>query len=312
MGDDLELLIYLDENLIKNLSSVFFYGYIDIRTYRKINDNCIDGKLLEGNKEQFYDEDRYSKDIREGYKGKTCSEVGTYQNSIENNKSFETREVIRQEEETKRIFTVFALHRQLINAMYEKKILTKINELTICNREISQGEYIKIRGDITTVSLVSYLDILIDVLKCYGTEYLDTLLIDKNLGKLNYTKILNMLNHLLELLTKNNTQDLIIKCNKETLIVTVNTKFFLNENSSIFDKVNCPCEILGKIMRTCYDGKNLSLLRKTAQVEYYEKLIKSIKPFLDLLQDEGLILPTMPELIINDHYLLVVPLSIYI
>ena len=46
MGDDLELLIYLDENLIKNLSSVFFYGYIDIRTYKKINDKCIDGKLL--------------------------------------------------------------------------------------------------------------------------------------------------------------------------------------------------------------------------------------------------------------------------
>lgn len=312
MGDDLDLLIYLDESLIKNLSSVFFYGYIDTRTDKKVNDKCISGKLHGGNKEQFYEEDRYSKDIKEGYKGKNSSEVGTYQNSIENDNFFETSEVTRKEEETKRIFTVFALHSQLINGMYEKKMLREINENTLFNRPISEGEYIELRGDITTVSIISYLDILTDILKCYGTEDLDTLLTNKNLGKLNYTKILNMLNYLLELLTKNNTQDLIIKCNKSTIIATVNTKFFLNENASIFDKVNCPCKILGKVMRTCSDGERISLLRKTTQFEYYERLIKSIEPFMNLLKDEGIILPSMPELRINDKYLLVVPLSIYI
>ena len=312
MEDRLDLLIYLDESLIRNLSSVFFNGYIDIRTHKEVKDMSISGKLHGENREQFYEEDRYSKDVREGYKGKNSSEVGTYQNSTENDQSFETSEFTRREDEIKQIYTSFGIHSQLMNGLYKKKMLREINESTICNSEMSDGEYVELKGNLTTISIVYYLDVLIDILNCYGTEDLNSLLTNKNLGKLNYTKILNMLKHLLELLTKNNTQDLIIKCDSATLIITVNTKFFLNESASIFDKVNCPCKIVGKVMKTCADGERISLLRKTSQFEYYEKLIESIKPFLDLLEEEGIILPSMPDLSINDKYLLIIPLGMYI
>ena len=312
MSNRLDLLIYLDEALIRNLSSVFFNGYIDIRTHREVNDRSMSGKVHDENREQFFEEDRFSKDIREGYKGKTSSEVGTYQNSTENDKSFETSQFIRREDEVKQIYTSFGVSSKLMSGLYEKKMMREINESIVCNSQMTEGEYIELRGNITTTSIVYYLDVLINILNCYGTEYLNNLLSDKDLGKLNYTRILNMLSHLLELLTKNNTQDLIIKCNTATLIITVNTKFFLNENASIFDKVNCPCKIVGKVMKTCADGDQISLLRKTSQSEYYEKLMTSIKPFLDLLEEEGIILPTMPELRITEKYLAIVPIGIYI
>lgn len=312
MGDMLDLLIYLDESLIKNLSSAFFNGYIDIRTHKEINDRTISGKLHGENKEQFYEEDRYSKDVSDGYKRKNYSEVDTYQNSVENDTFFETSEYSRREDGITQIYTSFVLHGKFMSALYSKKLLREINENIICNSMMSEGEYIEVKGEISTISIVSYLDVLIDILKCYETEELNKLLTDKNLGRLNYTKILNILNHLLDLLTINNTQDLIIKCNTATLIITVNTKFFLNENASIFDKVNCPCKIVGKVLKTCADECSISLLRKTSQFEYYEKILNSIKPFLDLLEENGIIVPDMPDLIINDKYLLIVPLSICI
>ena len=39
----LDLLVYLDELLIKNLNSVALNGYIDIRTFRRIRDRTIGG-----------------------------------------------------------------------------------------------------------------------------------------------------------------------------------------------------------------------------------------------------------------------------
>lgn len=39
----LDLLVYLDELLIKNLNSVALNGYIDIRTYRRIRDRTVGG-----------------------------------------------------------------------------------------------------------------------------------------------------------------------------------------------------------------------------------------------------------------------------
>lgn len=312
MGDALNLLIYLDESLIRNLSSVFFNGYIDIRTHREINDRSFSGKLHNENREQCYEEDRYSKDLREGYKSKNSTEVDNHQSSVENDTAFETSNYTRREDEIKQIYTSFGLHNQLMSGLYGKKQLREINENVICNSTVSEGEYIELSGNITTISIVTYLDILIDVLKCYETEELNKLLINKNLGKLNYTKILNMLTHLLDLLTRSNTQDLIIQCNTATLITTVNTTFFLNQNASIFDKVHCPCKVMGKVMKNCKSGEALSLLRKTSQFEYYENLIESIEPFLDLLEEEGILLPTIPQISFNEKYLLIVPISIYI
>ena len=309
MRDRLDLLIYLDEVLIMNLSSAFFSGYVDIRTHREINDKHIAGKIHEENKEQSYEEDRYSKDIREGYKGKISIEVGTYQNSIANDRFLETTNSTRVENEIKKIYTSFSLHNDLINGLYEKKMIREINN-NINN--ISVGEYIELTGNITTISVVSYLDVLIDILTCYGTDELNKLLKNNGICKLDYTKILNMLTHLLDLLTKNNTQDLLIRFNDTSLILIVNTKFFLNENACIFDKVHCSCKVIGKVMKISEPDDKISLLRKTAQFEYYERLINSINPLLIILQNEGIIIPKMPQLSISDNYLLIAPISIYI
>lgn len=312
MGEGLDLLIYLDENLIRNLSSVFFNGYIDIKTHREINDKSFSGKVHRENREQIYDEDRCLKDIREGYKGKSYTEVATYQSSNENDNFFETSNYFRKEDEIKQIYTGFSIHRQLIKGLSTSGLLRNITEISICNNDVAEGEYIELYGSISSISIVSYLETLTNILSCYGTENLNGLLLNKELGKLDYTKILNILNYSLLLLTKNNTQDLLIECNSATIIITVNINFFLNQNASIFDKVNCPCKIIGKVIKNCMDKSKISLLRKTTQFEYYEKLFKSINPFLQLLENNGILLPTMPKLTIDEKYLLVVPLSIYI
>ena len=54
MNNLLNIFIYIDENLIKNLSSVYLNGYIDIRTFKKIYDNTLSGKIqLDENNKTF-------------------------------------------------------------------------------------------------------------------------------------------------------------------------------------------------------------------------------------------------------------------
>lgn len=309
MANGFDLFIYLDEGLVRNLSSLLLNGYIEIRTYKTTIDRTLTGRVHLENKQQLFGEHRHIKDERDGYKAKNHTQAENYQKAIESDSGLEHRDYEKIEDEVKKIYTVFGLHNELITGLYNTNMITHINESHIINKKVAMGDYIEVNGEITTLSIVCYLDIIIDILTCYGTDNLNKLLDDRKSGRLNFTGILNMMKHLKELLTANDTEDLIVKNGDTTVVLTVNRRFFLNKDAYIFDKVHCGCKIMGKIVKIT---DNISLLRKTCQYEYYEKLLKSIQPLLNILEEDGIIIPDIPSLKISGRILELAPISICI
>ena len=58
---DLALLMYLDEDLVRNMSSFVLNGYIEIRTSRIIQDLTLSGKAGIDLRDHCFDEDRKRK-----------------------------------------------------------------------------------------------------------------------------------------------------------------------------------------------------------------------------------------------------------
>lgn len=310
MDDSLDILIYLDETLVRNLSSVLFNGYIDIRTHREVCDNSLSGKVHNENREQFFEEDRCAKDLREGYKSKNLSEADSYQNSIEKDNSFEASQYKRNENEIKQIYTSFSIHNNIMNSMSGNNMIRNISDISV--NSISESEYIFMDGYITTISIVSYIETVLNVLNAYDIEVLNSLLKDETLGLINFTTVFKILTNLLEVLTKNNTVDLIVVNKKKSAFIIVNRSFFMNENASVYDKCDCLCRVFGKVIKTSRVASKISLLRKTTQVEYYEKCINQISNHLSVLEKNGIVLPKMPTLSIKSDFIEIMPISIFI
>ena len=106
----LDLLVYLDELLIKNLNSVALNGYIDIRTYRRIRDRTVGGNARISDRSSNGLDYKNQKDKISGYKSKhnICEEH--FQDGSERSLGLEGRDFDRNEQEIKKITTVFTLH----------------------------------------------------------------------------------------------------------------------------------------------------------------------------------------------------------
>lgn len=316
--ETLALLIYLDEGLVKNLSSLFLSGYIDIRTTKLTQDRTLIGSAGYNNKKSNFGEDRYFEEERQGFKGNNCSKVEQLDTGNSSNANLENREFIRKEEEIKTIYTTFSLHSQILTSLSSAQAMRTFNNRTITAGEVVEGEYVKIQGKLTTENINSYLDCLLSVFNCFGCESLDSIIADKkeSLMKGNVNKIMNfkvintMINHLNDLLNKNSTEDMIMTCGDTTVVINVNDNFFMNNNSYIFDKVDCPCTVFGKVIKVANSGECISLLRKTAQHDFYEKVLNSCLPYCEVLSENGVIIPTMPRLSCSGVSLIVVPVSI--
>ena len=139
----LDLLMYLDEGLVKNLSSMVLSGYIEIRTTKIIQDRTLSGRAGTEYREHYCDEDRCGEDEREGYKGSNCSKSEHKENTNRNDVGLENREFIRREEELKRVYTTFTLHHELVTELNtpisdfftKESKLSQPKELNIVKRE---------------------------------------------------------------------------------------------------------------------------------------------------------------------------------
>lgn len=84
----------------------------------------------------------------------------------------------------------------------------------------------------------------------------------------------------------------------------------MNNNSYIYDRIDCPCTVFGKVIHIANNGECISLLRKTCQEAYYERVLKSFQPYCDMLTSSGIIVPTMPRLKCDGISLIILPISI--
>ncbi|VYT63994.1 hypothetical protein [Clostridium tertium] len=309
----LDLLVYLDELLIKNLNSVVLNGYIDIRTVKRVKDRTFGGsaRISERNSKGLDFKDQ--RDKIEGYKSKHNSYAENLQDGRENSLGFEGRDFDRVEQEIKKISTVFTLHNDLVNRMYSSKNMKKISYKSIKNGNVKVGDYVEVTGCIQETSLPDYIDTVLNSINCYGIDFFNSIL-DKTQNKsLNFNIIYNLLNGIKNSITQNGSRDLIVKNEDISILLTINQNNFVNNGYNMFDFVQCSCKIFGKVMMIKEDkDKCVSLLRKSSQETYYQKILDSIEPYLDILRKNNIILPNKPECNIKGKMIMILPMSICI
>lgn len=324
-----DLLIYLDEALTKNLNSLIIDGYIEKRTSRWIEDRTVSTGVRMNERGQFYEEDRFVKDERDGYKGKNFTQVDTNTDSCDNGMTLDGRRYVRREEELTRIYTTFELHQQLVNGLNNSNLIKTLSGDLSSNTSINVGDYIEIDGIISSNSVVSYIDAFYNMMNCFGVDNLckfcknipkNNANIDEftsnNIGDqsniLNFQMMFNQLNYLKTLLNNNNNQDIIINTGNNDIVVTVNNSCFLSSYANAYDKVECPCKIIGKVIKKCSTTDCIHLLRKTGQPNYYEKLLNWCNPLRAQLENSGIIIPEEPKWKVEGESLLIIPISLCI
>ena len=322
-----DLLIYLDEALTKNLNSLIIDGYIEKRTSRWIEDRTVSTGIIMNERGQFYEEDRYVKDERDGYKGKNSTKVDTNTDSCDNGMSLDGRRYVRREEELTRIYTTFELHQQLVNGLNSSNLIKNISGNLSDNNSINTGDYVEIDGVISSNSVVSYIDAFYNMMNCFGVKNLCELcknilgndlnsvegarnILENNV--LNFEMLFNQLSYLKTLLNDNNNQDIIINTGNNEVVVTVNNSCFLSSYANAYDKVECPCKVVGKIIKKCSSTDCIHLLRKTGQPNYYEKLLSWCNPLRNQLERSGIIIPEEPKWKVQGESLLIIPISLCI
>ncbi|MDV4151364.1 hypothetical protein R0131_10980 [Clostridium sp. AL.422] len=310
----LDLLVYLDELLIKNLNSLALNGYIDIRTFRRIRDRTVGGNARISDRSSNGLDYKNQKDKISGYKSKhnTCEEH--YQDGSERSLGLEGREFDRNEQEIKKITTVFTLHNDLLTNMYSNKsVINAIDFKSIEDHNIKVGDYIEISGCVQEISIPLYIETLIESINCYGIDFLNTFLDKEKIKKLDFGIITRLLEGLRNKITKNGTSDLVIKNGDTSMVLAINENNFINNGYNTFDFVQCSCKIFGKVMMIKEDNERcISLLRKSSQEEYYEKVLESIDPYLDILRSNDIILPKKPICNIIGKMIMILPISICI
>lgn len=309
-ADTLNLLMYLDEGLVKNLSSLLLSGYIEIRTTKLTQDRTLAGHAGYDSKDFNFGENRCYEEKRDGFKLETETNIAQCNNASALNGYLDNKEFVRREEELKTIYTTFSLHNQILTSLSSEAAVKIFDNNTITEGAVSEGEYVKIHGKLTTENINSYLDSLLTVFNCFGCDTLDKMVSTKNEGIINFTNMNAILNHLNDILNKNSTEDMILTCGNTPVVVNVNDNFFMNNNSYIFDKVDCPCTVFGKVIKVAPCGDCVSLLRKTAQNNFYEQILNKCSTYCELLSSNGIILPEMPRLKCEGISLVVVPVSI--
>jgi hypothetical protein len=311
MDNSFDVLIYLDENLVRNLSSLVLTGFIETITSTQAFDRTISAGFHEGDRIESSNQGSISRIERKGFKDKNRANTNNNLENHHGDKDIDAKQCIREERQVKTTYTTFVLNRSLISHFNENKQLKHKNESDIENNNIYPGDLIELNGTITNQGIIPFVDTLINLITIFGEEYLNDLA--KNCsGNINFSMLLKMLMYVKSILTYNNTLDLIMKSGNGTAILNVNKENFMNSRYNIFDNINCPCKVIGKVIKTCTEEcDSISLLRKTGQEEFYEKFFEQFKPLLECLEKNNISVPICPDLRINECAIQIMPLNIY-
>ena len=311
MNNPFDVLVYLDENLVRNLSSLVLTGFIETITRTQAFDRTLSAGFHQGDRIESSNQGSITKIEREGFKDKNKLEANNNFESHHLDKDIDAKQIIREEKQVRTTITTFVLNGNLIDHLNENKQLQHKNQTDIENDNIFPGDLIEIEGIITNMSVTSYIDTLINLVTIFGTEYLDSITKDCT-GKINFSIFLKMLTYIKSILTYNNTEDLIMKSGNGIAILTVNKDNFMNNRCSIFDHINCHCRVVGKVIKTCSEEcDSISLLRKTGQEKFYENFFEKYKPLLECLKKNDIFVPECPDLRINECAIQIMPLNIY-
>ncbi|OOM07359.1 DUF6414 family protein [Clostridium saccharobutylicum] len=311
MDNLFDVLVYLDENLVRNLSSLVLTGYIETTTLTQSFDRTLSAGIRDGDKNENFNQGIYTKTEREGYKDKNSQQSNNALINYHVDRDFDAKQCVKEERQIKTTYTTFVLNGNLINHLNKNNQLHHKDETDIEKNNVYTGDLIEIEGTITNECILTYIDTLTNLLNIFGCEYLNSLL-QKKETKINFSMFLKMLTYLQEILKCNNTLDLIMKTGNGTVILTVNKDNFMNGQCNIFDKINCHCKVVGKVIKTCsVESDTISLLRKTGQEKFYENFFKKCEPLLECLTRNDIVIPQCPKLRLEQCAIQIMPLNIY-
>ena len=311
MNNSFDMLVYLDENLVRNLSSLVLTGFIETVTRTQAFDRTLSAGYHEGDRVESSNQGSISRIERKGFRDKNKLNVNNNLLNRHVDKDIDARQFVREEKQIKTTYTTFVLNGSLMNYFNENNHLHQKNETDIENNNIYPGDLIQLEGTITNKGVLPFIDTLINLITIYGEDYLNEVTKECD-GKINFTIFLKMLNYVKSILAYNNTVDLLMKCGNGTAILTVNKENFMNNRYNVFDNVNCPCKVIGKVIKTCTEEcDTISLLRKTGQEEFYEKFFEQCKPLLECLKKNNILVPEFPDFRINECAIQIMPLNIY-
>ena len=311
MENPFEVLVYLDETLVKNLSSLVLTGYIETITLTQTFDNTLSAGLTEGNRTESGNQGSISKIEREGFKDKNKLEANNELENYHYDRQLDSKRCVREERRVQTTYTTFVLNKNLMSYFHENNKLNHREVDDVENDKIEVGDIIEIEGIITNEGIISYVNSIISLIEGFGYDYLDEITKECKCC-LNFNRLYKMIIYFQKMLESNNTQDLIMKVGKGTVILTVSTSNFMNSQYNAFDKINCHCTVVGKVIKTCKEKDDtISLLRKTGQEEFYEEFLKTASSLMECLRKNKIFVPKCPKLRFEKCAIQVMPLNIY-
>ncbi|MGL5647413.1 MAG: hypothetical protein ACRDDY_06145 [Clostridium sp.] len=300
------ILIYLDDILVKSINSIQgnSYGYIDIKTRRKIWDVGLTSREHKQNQNTCYLEDRENKDKREGFKGYNKSDVKTETSLELCDRTNEQRGGTRCEEQITEIYTAYVYHMDFCNNLIASGNLKKY-----CNgNSCKSGDYVFLKGTLIENTTLSYIESILLVIDGYGEKVLDPLIPEDALLKTKNIKII--LEKMKQNMEKDGLMDLIIQNEQDEYILQVNGKNFFNSNCCRSSNIGCMVNIVGKLIKKSASSEHISLLRKLDQTVFYENLLLKIKNIFDNI-NIGIEIPVLEKIRI-ENTIQIIPISIFI
>lgn len=306
MFDDLGILIYLDEILVRNINSIQggFYGYIDIRSKKSTVDiGLCDREKIQKNDTLFLEE-RCNRDKREGFKGYGSSDAETKTVSTGFDGGREQSANKRCEESVTQIYTAYVYHLDFYRNLSELGKIVNFQSTRRC----SQGDYVHISGMIEENSVLSYVDSLLLIIEIYGEKKIEFLLKNTELEGVCIKKALIAIKTAME---KNGIVDLILNDGVNRFILQINNSYFFNNNCCSTSNIGCNVNVVGKVTGINNgNGMKLSLIRKLDQREFYEEILRKIDRVFRRI-NIGVTIPMLGELNI-DNCIHIIPLSIFV
>ena len=157
--------IYLNQDMIQDISSVLINGYFESITIKRVNDISSTGRYQNNNKGQ------HSKDYKNTKGDKDDSTIigNSSYNYEDTLRYLEGRNYDRNDMTVKRVYSSFFYYNNLKKNMENLKLIKQIDENQSSIDNISTGDYIEFRGSLKLNSLLNYIDncILILIMVLY-------------------------------------------------------------------------------------------------------------------------------------------------
>lgn len=350
MPNTLYTQLYLNTLLLQDIASILIGGYYSNKSFRQYNDSYLLGRIQDLKRRQNIDDAKTSPipiNFRQGNKNPLTNNIQrgnsiptsaekisksaknptavnpndlnlnvVYDETILNYDEYyhflENKLDYFNEETSSRSYTIFSFYNTILSLMCNLSLVKTIDKKTENLDGLCLGDYLLLYGTLNINTVTNYVDNLINVLNSYGTITLDTSFDNSSIGPLTYTVMVKLLTTIQLELTKGNSTYVTIKLPGINTLLSL-SNIYTTAGTLLYDSNGASVVVFGKISNILYDpSERISLFAKTGLPEYYQTLLKSFTPYLQVLNTNGYYVPTDYISSLSGPALQLIPVSIYI